>query len=147
MMWKEFEEIAGYEVSFETYNTVIEPMYNAIPEGITKQEFVKMLDKKAFALPTKTQMLRKMETLAKEIREACGHRSTTKDEEELEAMARAFAKRFYGIEIGRMEDAFVYFTREYEYPVLRRGCTYPVLLVIGKGKYVYERINLIRGAA
>lgn len=43
MMWKEFEEIAGYEVSYEDYSKVIEPMYMAMPDSISKSEFVKML--------------------------------------------------------------------------------------------------------
>ena len=42
MMWKEFEEIAGYEVSYEDYANVIEPMYMATE--LSKREFVKCLD-------------------------------------------------------------------------------------------------------
>ena len=47
----EFEQIAGYEVSDNDYYNIIEPMYLAVPENITKTEFVKMLNKKRFALP------------------------------------------------------------------------------------------------
>ena len=46
MMHKEFEELAGYEVSFEDYNNIIEPMYMAT--NLSKQEFVKCLNLKFF---------------------------------------------------------------------------------------------------
>ena len=67
MMWAEFEELAGYEVSYETYSKVIEPMYMALPETYTKQDFVKMLDKKAFALPTAKELLKEVKTEAKHL--------------------------------------------------------------------------------
>lgn len=47
MMKHEFEELAGYEVSNEDYDKVIEPMYMAL--NMSKAEFVKCLDKKRFA--------------------------------------------------------------------------------------------------
>lgn len=48
MMKHEFEQIAGYEVSLEDYTKRIEPMYLAIPENISKQDFVKMISRKRF---------------------------------------------------------------------------------------------------
>lgn len=48
MMQHEFEMIAGYRVSAEDYNNYIEPMYLAIPENISKYEFVKMINRKRF---------------------------------------------------------------------------------------------------
>lgn len=59
MMKHEFEQIAGYEVSWEDYNTIIEPMYLAIPENISKQDFVKMLSRKRFEVkkPAKTVII------------------------------------------------------------------------------------------
>ena len=53
----EFEKIAGYKVSDHDYYSVIEPMYLAVPEDITKTEFVKMLNKKRFALPKEKQIV------------------------------------------------------------------------------------------
>lgn len=53
MMKYEFEELAGYEVSSDDYNNIIEPMYMAV--DVDKREFVKMIDKKRFALKTKAQ--------------------------------------------------------------------------------------------
>ena len=48
MMWKEFEELAGYEVSFDTYEKVIEPMYMAT--DLSKADFVKVINRKAVEL-------------------------------------------------------------------------------------------------
>lgn len=60
MMKFEFEKIAGYEVSQETYDNVIEPMYLAT--NLSKSEFVKLLNRKALELkkeykPTVKKML------------------------------------------------------------------------------------------
>ena len=55
MMKHEFEALAGYEVSFEDYNRVIEPMYMATE--LSKEDFVKCIDRKRFALPTKAELL------------------------------------------------------------------------------------------
>lgn len=46
MMHKEFEQIAGIEVTYEDYTNIIEPMYMAL--NLTKQEFVKTLNLKFF---------------------------------------------------------------------------------------------------
>lgn len=46
MMKQEFEKLAGYEVSAEDYNNIIEPMYSAT--NLSKQDFVKTINRKAF---------------------------------------------------------------------------------------------------
>lgn len=46
MTKQEFETLAGYEVSAENYNKVIEPMYMAT--DMSKAEFVKTINRKAF---------------------------------------------------------------------------------------------------
>jgi hypothetical protein len=145
MMWKEFEELAGYEVSFKTYNEVIEPMYMALPDSFTKQDFVKMLDKKAFALPTRKQMVKEMKSIAQFIFDNCGLRSYHDEEERLDKLAKEYAERFFGIDWAHDIETYVYCTRDYAYcgtPV-ERGCTYPVELVIGRGNNEYERIRLV----
>lgn len=53
MMKHEFEAIAGYEVSTEDYEKIIEPMYMATT--LSKVEFVKCLDKKRFAMIKKVE--------------------------------------------------------------------------------------------
>ena len=44
MMKHEFEKLAGYEVSYEDYTKIIEPMYMAT--DLSKAEFVKCIDRK-----------------------------------------------------------------------------------------------------
>lgn len=142
MMKHEFEALAGYEVSTEDYNNIIEPMYMALPD-VTKQEFVKMIDRKRFALPTKKQIVNQMKKLAQVCAEMCEHRSCWKEEEQLEKIAHEYAKRFYGLEWANDMKVFTVFNREYAYPEIKRGCTYPKELVVGYGDREYERINLI----
>lgn len=40
----EFEELAGCRIGAFFYDDMIEPMYNALPEFITKQEFAKLIN-------------------------------------------------------------------------------------------------------
>ena len=145
MMWKEFEEIAGYEVSFEDYNNIIEPMYMAIPEEISKQEFVKMLDKERFALPTPAKLMREIKKEAKHLFNICGHTSDFESELRMDRAAKTYANRKYGLDWANDSKAYVYFLNEYEYPEIQRGCTYPKTLVIGReGVGEFERINLVK---
>jgi len=59
MMWKEFEELAKIEVTFETYSKIIEPMY--IAADLPKQDFIKLLNLKALAVPkVKEKNIKKM---------------------------------------------------------------------------------------
>lgn len=141
MMWNEFEEIAGYEVSYEDYTNIIEPMYNAT--NLSKQEFVKTLNKKAFALPTKKEMIREMKKIANHLAEICGHSTDWKAEQQLEDLAKKYANRFFGLDWGKDIEAYVYFNRGYEY-TNQRGCSFPRELVIGKGYFDYERIELVK---
>ena len=64
MMYQEFENIAGYEVSYDDYTNIIEPMYMAT--NLSKQEFVKCLDRKQFDLNYKKQQYKKQ--LLKEMK-------------------------------------------------------------------------------
>lgn len=93
MMKYEFEQLAGYEVTDEMYDKVIEPMY--MSADVPKQEFVKMLNKKYFALPTMAEALSEMKAKAREIHDACGHRTTYDEELQLQKMADVFCARFY----------------------------------------------------
>lgn len=139
MMKKEFEEIAGYEVSYEDYSKIIEPMYMAT--NLSKKDFIATLDKKRFALPTKKQMMSEIKKMAKHLREICGHCRDHECEEKLDRLAKEYAKRFYGLDWSNDMDAYVFFTKGYECESLMRGCTYPKELVIGRGYAEYERIR------
>lgn len=144
MMWKEFEEIAGYEVSFEDYDKIIEPMYMALT-NVSKQEFVKMIDKKRFALPTPAALMREVKKEAKHLYEICGHSLDYDSERRMEAAAKYYAKRKYGLDWTHDSKVYVYFLKEYGWPTLQRGCTYPCTLVIGReGNGEYERVKLIK---
>lgn len=57
MMWSEFEELAGYEVDYNTYTNIIEPMYNAVE--LSKQDFIKILNRKALE-KKKEKVIKKM---------------------------------------------------------------------------------------
>lgn len=46
MMKSEFEALAGYEVSNEDYNKIIEPMYMAT--DLSKADFIKTISRKRF---------------------------------------------------------------------------------------------------
>ena len=124
MMWKEFEELAGYEVSYKTYSEIIEPMYMAIPETMSKRDFINLLNKKALALPTAKELLREVKKEAAHLYEICGHYSDYESRERLERNARAYARRKWG------ENACIAFNSGYEYEEIQRGCTYPKELVI-----------------
>lgn len=143
MMREEFEALAGYEVSPKDYNEILEPMYMALPDSITKQEFVKMIDRKRFALPTRKQIVNQMKKIAAYCAENCEHHSCWKEEQELEKIAHEYARRFYGLDWAGDMKVFAFFNREYAYPEIGRGCTYPKELVVGWGEREYERITLI----
>ena len=145
MMKYEFESLAGYKVSDEDYKNYIEPMYMALPDSITKDAFVKMIDKKRFALPTKKQMKKQMREIAKHLYEICGRYSDWRSEEELLKIGRQYAKQFYNLDWNNDMDCYVYTDKEYEFPNLKRGCTYPVKLVIGRKSTIYEEIELVKG--
>ena len=142
MMYQEFMEIAGYEVSVEDYNNIIEPMYMALSD-VTKQDFVKMIDKKRFALPTKRQIVNQMKKLAKHLQETCELYTDYDAKDELEKIARDYAKRFYYIDCAKNINSYVFFNYEYTCKEFKRGCTYPVEVVIGRNNRDYERITLI----
>ena len=141
MMKQEFEALAGYEVSFQDYNEIIEPMYMAT--NLSKQDFVKCIDRKRFALPTKKEIVRAMKKEAAHLYDICGRYTDFESMDRLEATAKAYAKRFYGINWAADVTAWVYFNKGYEFEHLQRGCTYPKELVIGRGGREFERITLV----
>lgn len=145
MLKYEFESLAGYKVSEDDYKNYIEPMYMALPESVTKDVFVTMISKKRFALPTKQQMKKQMREIAKHLYEICGRYTDWKSMDELMKIARKYAKLFHNLDWGNDIDCFVYTHDEYEFPEIKRGCTYPKTLVIGKGNTIYEEIELVKG--
>lgn len=94
MMKQEFEALAGYEVSMDDYNKIIEPMYMAT--SLTKEEFVKTINKKRFALKPLKTMIKEMKALAEEIEKLCTYGYTYDLEEQLRSIAREYVNRKYG---------------------------------------------------
>ena len=71
MMKYEFEALAGYKVSDEDYNKIIEPMYMAVE--LNKQDFVKCIDRKRFEVKVKTerQYINEIKKIAQFLYENC----------------------------------------------------------------------------
>lgn len=91
MMKYEFEQIAGYEVSDKDYNEIIEPMYMAT--NLDKQEFVKTLDKKRFALKPLKKIEKEMKQIAKHLAETFTHYTDYKAKDALKALAQEYTDR------------------------------------------------------
>lgn len=134
MMHEEFNKIAGYEVSYEDYTNIIEPMYMAT--NLSKEEFVKVIDKKRFALKTEKQLINLMKKESKHLKEILGRCYDMESEDRLYDLAEEYRNRFY--------HGFTWFFHKgYEYAEYR-GCSYPCELVICSDKTgtTYKRIKL-----
>lgn len=142
MMWHEFEQIAGYEVTFGDYHDYIEPMYMAVGDGVTKQEFVRMIDKRRFALKSPEKCLREVRKEARHLYALCGIADDFDSERRMYDAAKEYALRKYGIEWGK-GDSYTRFEYEYQYPGMR-GCAYPARLVIGVAGGFCDKVNLQR---
>lgn len=130
MMKHEFEQIAGYEVTWKDYTEIIEPMYMAIPESISKQEFVKMIDKKRFALKPLNKIEKEMKKIAQHLEETCTHYTDYEAKDKLDELAQEYADR-----IG----AKGFFINE----VMRWTCYYPVAIeMYGHDYRTVRRIEL-----
>lgn len=126
MMKSEFEELAGYEVTWKDYIQIIEPMYLALPDRITKQEFVKMIDKKRFALKPLNEIEKEMKKIAQEIKKTCTHYINTEAEGKLKKLAEEYTKRI-GCEGYNIYTKTIY------------SCYYPYKLVIYTKNYCTGR--------
>lgn len=91
MMHEEFEKLAGYEVSSKDYSMFIEPMYMAL--NVSKEEFVKMIDKKRFALKPISSIIKSMKKLSAELKESCNHFTDFEKIEELENLVTEYLER------------------------------------------------------
>ena len=132
MMKQEFEAIAGYEVSFEDYNNIIEPMYMA--SNLSKADFVQTINKKRFALKNLKVMIKEMKAIAKEIEEQCTHVYTYDLNEQLRDIAKEYVSRKYG--------SFAKFNIHEE---MKQSCYYiKSIEIFGAKNYkTFETINLI----
>lgn len=81
MMKSEFETMIGKEVTVETFE-LYQAMYNALPERINKQHFVKMLN--IDAIPESPEAIARKEERAKFIAQIKQEIAELKEEYELE---------------------------------------------------------------
>ena len=130
MMWEEFENLAGYQVSFKDYSEIIEPMYMAT--NLSKQEFVKCIDKKRFALRTDKQLVQEMRKLAKHLMETCEGYTDFDSQKRLEELAKEYGDRFWG---GFEWYIHTETTGGRFWNAPGRGCSFPAKLVFYCDKY------------
>ena len=119
MLKEEFEKIAGYEVTGADYYNILEPMYMAT--DLSKEEFEETINKKRFALKTKRQIIQAMRKEAQHLAETCEHYTDHDAKERLEALKIEYTERFC---------YWAVIEREYMYPEIKRGCTYPNELIV-----------------
>ncbi len=132
MMKQEFEALAGYEVSIDDYNKIIEPMYMAT--SLTKEEFVKTINKKVFALKPLNSIIKEMKELAKQIERRCTVDGAYDLKGELGELVKEYIDRKYGT-IAH----FIYHDTE------KFSCYYPHSIEIygAKTYKTIEKIDLI----
>lgn len=137
MMKHEFEKIAGYEVSEKDYSEIIEPMYMATE--LSKEEFVKTVNKKRFALKTRKGLIGEMKKIGKHLKETCERYTDFEAEEKLREIIEEYKERFapYG-------GGCIINTRyTLEYLGECRGCSYPAEIEVYDAKYhTTEKIKI-----
>lgn len=135
MMQQEFEQLAGYEVSYEDYVDIIEPMYMAV--DLSKSEFVQCINKKRFALPSLKSIISKMQQCAESLYESCTHYTDWDTKEKLNGFIEEYIQRRFG----RLSSTITYGINEKQ----RQTCYYPVSVDIYDAKTYrnIERIDLL----
>ena len=94
MNYEEFIKIAGYEVSFETYKKVIEPMYMST-DIIDKKEFCKSFSKKLFGIKSTDKLLKEINKTAKFMKENTDRELQRKAWYEFKELCEDYTKRTY----------------------------------------------------
>lgn len=136
MTKQEFENLAGYEVSNDDYNKIIEPMYMSV--DLSKEEFAKVIDKKRFAIKTKQQIAAKMKSTAKHLRDTCDYYTDYNAINELNKLAEEYKEKVYA-------SGFIINSR-YTLENLGecRGCSYPASIEFYNSFYhEIDRIELV----
>ena len=147
MMKQEFEKIAGYEVSWEDYSKVIEPMYMAT--DMSKQDFVKCLDEKRFSLTyKKRELVKKMRKIANFLYENCGRHAYCEECDNLEELVKEYAGLFifHDTQWRCDFDNWLFWDKGYEYELEKRGCTYYKAVTIMRKGHQLETIKLLKTA-
>ena len=146
MMKHEFEKLAGYQVSWEDYNNILEPMYSALPDNITKEQFVEMIDRKRFSVTDKKRkMVREMRKIATYIFEHCGQASFCEEEQQLHSMIQEYEEQFLQID-PRDSGAGYYVDRKHAYRgyLQDRGCSFPYKVGFFRGDNMMAELILVK---
>ena len=91
MMYEEFMNMAGYEVSYSDYINIIEPMYMAL--DLDKSDFIKCLNRKRFELEPLDKIHKRMIKLANQIKDTCAHYTDYEAYDQIEALAENYKNR------------------------------------------------------
>ena len=121
MMWEEFEQLAGYEVTHEDYYNVIEPMYNAVT--LSKSEFIETLDRKRFDKNLKMKnLLKEIRKIAKERKENCEFFCNYEALHEMDELIEEYkGLRFPGLKVS-------HYLEMHHWKSLEHACTYPAAI-------------------
>lgn len=132
MMKYEFEQIAGYEVTWKDYTEIIEPMYMAL--DVDKYEFAKMINRKHFDLGAKKRALvKEMKQIAEHLKDTCNHYTDYAAKDRLNELADEYMN---------LVDGYGYYIAERE----RWTCYYPTKIDIYDKHYgTIIKIELIAG--
>lgn len=131
MMKSEFEKIAGYEITYDDYKNIIEPMYLAL--NLEKKEFVKLLNKKRFAVSHKqNEDLIRLKIFANEIADKANKKNVYEESYDLYNNCEEYCKKYY-----KAGAHLLYADSEISY------ATFPVLLEIIKDNTIIDVISLV----
>lgn len=132
MLKKEFEEVAGYQVTNEDYYKIIEPLY--MTTDCSKTEFVQMLNRKRFALPTKAEAEKQMKKQA----ETFARSGDVEDYFTLVDMLGTYAGRFYNVDPFGCLNEWAYIS-EHKHPYT--GRTASIVANLGRlGSFSHELV-------
>ena len=120
----------------EDYRKIIEPMYMAT--NLTKEEFVKVIDKKRFALKTTEELINEMKEIAEHLKKTCDHYTDYEAEEKLNKLAEDYKNR-----IAPTGGYLINTKYTLEHLGYCRGCSYPAEIEIYNSKYqTIEKIKV-----
>ena len=133
MMYTEFLNLAKVtenDVSFDTYQNIIEPMYMAT--NLNKIDFIKMLNIKAIKdmYPNVNKVCKDLVKLIAEMKSLLGHTTMHEQENKFVELAKQFCE-LRGMEYC-YEDGLIY-----EIPLYERGCTMYTGFVAKMGNAYY----------
>lgn len=135
MMYEEFMNLAGYEVSYSDYTNIIEPMYMAL--DLDKSDFIKCINRKRFELEPLDKIHKRMIKLANQIKDTCTHYTDYEAYDQIESLAENYKNRLqafnYQIET----------TEKLYNGCYHSTCYYPCRVVIYDNKYrVIRKLDL-----